>query len=151
MWSRIFGLSDAEPAPAGLLEHLQQSGLSVRGQFRGDDLGWTAAELSVGTGTPVYLERYLVKEDNLREDLNVWAGILETCDYSPFAQVLMEKVIQSKQMITLRKPIDHNNESQLEDLLDWTCRWLAQATEGIYQVDGAGWFDANGMRLIEEY
>jgi hypothetical protein len=30
------------------------------------------------------------------------------------------------------------------------CRFLAQATEGIYQVDGLGFFDTTGRLLIKE-
>ena len=66
MWYRVFCRSEAEVKPAELLAQLQQPGRPVTGDFRGDDLGWTAAELSLGTGSPVYAERYLTGEDDLR-------------------------------------------------------------------------------------
>src|SRR5262245_25485245 len=114
MWCRIFSQSEIAVAPAVLLEHLHDLGLAVEGNFRGDDLGWTAAELRLGAGTPVYLERYLTKEDDLRDDLNTWAGFLETCDYNPNHRKLMERVIQTAQLITLRKPIDNADEVSLD-------------------------------------
>jgi len=48
---------------------------------------------------------YLASEDDIRDDLNAYAAELETCDYSPNHTRLMEHAIQTKQLITLRKPI----------------------------------------------
>ena len=45
MWYRVFGLSESEPSPATLAEHLHAAGLAVEPHFKGDDLGWTAGEL----------------------------------------------------------------------------------------------------------
>jgi hypothetical protein len=151
MWYRIFGLSDAPISPADLLEHLHNLGLVVEAHFRGDDIGWTAAELRLGPGTPVYLERYLTKEDNLRDDLNSWAAFLETCDYSPNRALLMERVIQTTQLITLRKPIDHADEVRLDRLCLAVCQFLAVGISGIYQIDDVGWFSTDGTMLLTEY
>src|SRR5262245_4498016 len=107
MWYRIFARSDSEVPPVELLEHLLARGIVVQGRFRGDDLCWTGAELIVGEGTPVYLDRYLTQEDDIRSELDSWAAWLETADYSPNSGPLMERVIQTKQLFTLRKPIDH--------------------------------------------
>ena len=70
MWYRVFCQTDAAPSPAELLAALEAAGLRVRGDFRGDDLGWTIADLSLGTSTPVRVERYLTEADDLRDDLN---------------------------------------------------------------------------------
>jgi hypothetical protein len=151
MWYRVFGRNEAPPAPAALLEHLRECGLEVASRFRGDDLGWTAAELRVGVGGPVFVERYLTGADDLRDDLNSWAAFLETCDYSPNHAVLMERVVQSAQLITLRRPIDHADEVRLEQLCGEASRHLAAATDGVYQIDGQGWFAADGTLLLQEY
>jgi hypothetical protein len=152
MWSRVFGLSESEPVPAALAERLLAVGLQVEPHFRGDDLGWTAGELRVrGAGTPVMLQRYLTSEDDLRDDLNAHAAELETCDYSPNNGKLMEHVIQSKQLITIRKPLDAADEVTLETVLEEACRFLAAATDGVYQIDGRGWFSATGELLLQEY
>lgn len=152
MWYRVFGANDVEPAPAILAEHLHTAGLAVEPHFKGDDLGWTSGELRLrGNGTPVFVERYLAAEDDIRDDLNAFAAELETCDYSPNHGMLMQHAIQTKQLITLRKPIDAADEVALEKLLDAACRLLASATDGVYQIDGRGWFTATGELLLQEY
>ena len=151
MWYRIFCRSDAELPPVRLLAQLQQPGRPVTGDFRGDNLGWTAAEFTVGGGTPVRVERYLSKEDELRDDLNTWAGWLETQDHEPNHTRLMEHVFQAKQLVTVRKPVDHSNESAVEDLCRSLCLKLARAADGVFQVEGDGWYSADGQLLLKEY
>ena len=151
MWYRVFARSEAEVAPAALLEHLQSRGVQVRGNFRGDDLGWTGAELLLGAGTPVFLERYLAEADGIRADLNSWAAWLETADYSPNSGPLMERVIQTKQLFTLRKPIDAADEIALDLLCLEASQFLAASADGVYQIDDAGWFAADGTMLVQEY
>jgi hypothetical protein len=97
------------------------------------------------------LARYLASEDDIRDDLNAYAAELETCDYSPNSTHLMEHAIQTKQLITLRKPIDAADEVLTESVLEESCRFLAAATDGVYQIDGRGWFAADGMLLLQEY
>lgn len=152
MWYRVFGRSSDDVPPAALAAHLHAAGLPVEPHFKGDDLGWTAGELRLaGLNTPVLLERYLAQEDDIRDDLNAYAAILETCDYSPNHGPLMERVIQSQQLIVLRKPLDAMDEVSLEKVLIETCRFLASRTDGMYQIDGQGWFAANGDLLLQEY
>ena len=151
MWYRVFGSSNVEPAPAALAEHLHAAGLAVEPHFRGDDLGWTEGELRLPVGSPVLLARFLTKEDDLRADLNTYAAELETMDYSPNSGPLMQRVIQTKQLITLRKPVDVVDEVLLDKVLDAATRFLAGATEGVYQIDGRGWFAASGELLVQEY
>jgi hypothetical protein len=152
MWSRIFGRSDVAPDPAALLAHLHGLGLPVTVRFRGDDLGWTGAELTLTPGTtPVYVERYLTGEDDLRDELNTWAAWLETQDHEPRHRALMEHVIAARQLVTLRRPLDHADEVTLDRVRTAVCTWLAGQTDGVYQVDGAGFFAADGARLLAEY
>ena len=152
MWYRVFGLNESEPAPAGLAEHLHAAGIVVEPHFRGDDLGWTSGELRLpGGGTPVLLQRYLAKEDDIRDDLNAHAAELETCDYSPNHGRLMQHAVQTKQLITLRSPIDAIDEVARDRMLEESCRFLAAATDGVYQIDGRGWFSASGELLLAEY
>jgi hypothetical protein len=152
MWYRVFGLDDTQPAIPALVEHLHSIGLNVEPHFRGDDLGWTSGELRIpGAGTPIYLERYIAGEDDIRDDLNAHAAELETCTYSPNHGRLMQHAIQTRQLITLRKPIDAADEVVLDKVLEESCRFLATATNGVYQVDGRGWFAANGEQLLQEY
>lgn len=153
MWYRIFGRSAAEVKPNDLLEHLHMHGETVTTRFKGDDLGWTSIEVVTphGTDSPLLVERYLTEEDNLRDDLNTWAGYLETLNYSSNNVVLMERMIQTKQLITIRKPVSHPNDVEAERLCERLTRYLAQQIEGIYQIDQVGWHDATGNVLIAEY
>ena len=152
MWSRIFGRNDITPDPAALQVHLQSLGLPSAGQFRGDDLGWTGVELTFEAGaTPVHVERYLTTTDDLRDDLNTWAAWLETQDHEPRHRALMEHVIATRQLITVRRPLDHADEVTLERFCTALCQWVATQTDGIYQVDGEGFFAADGALMLHEY
>jgi hypothetical protein len=151
MWYRVFCRSDNEVKPDDLLAHLTGLGIPVQGQFRGDDRGWAVADLRLTAGSPVFVERYLTDADGLRNDLNTWAAYLETLDYSPNYTTLMEHVIQSRQMVTVRKPLDHPNEVLVERLCEEVCRQIAAGGDGIYQIDNDGWYSAKGLLLLKEY
>ena len=134
-----------------MLEHLNGLGLTA-GRFKGDDQGWTSLEFALAEGvSPLLLECYLSSEEGIRAELNTWAAWLETCDYSPNHGPLMQQVIQTQQMIVIRKPLDAVDEVTLDRLLVATCRFLAARTDGVYQIDGQGWFSANGLLLLQEY
>jgi hypothetical protein len=150
MWYRVFSLNESEPSPAVLAEYLHALGLAVQPHFKGDDLGWTEGELRLPTGSPVLLSRFLTKEDDLRDDLNAHAAELETMTDSPNSAPLMQRVIQTKQLITLRKPVDVADEVLVDRVLDEAVRFLAGSTDGVYQIDGRGWFAANGELLVQE-
>lgn len=152
MWYRVFGRSSEEVTPAALASHLHGAGLAVEPHFKGDDLGWVSGELRLpGQTTPVRIDRYLTSTDDIRDDLNAHAAILETCDDSPNSGPLMERVIQTQQLILLRKPSDAIDEVVLEKVLIESCGFLAARLDGVYQIDGQGWFSAEGERLVEEY
>jgi hypothetical protein len=152
MWHRVFGSIGCEPSPAALVDRLRGEGLDVIPHFKGDDLGWTEGELHLPVGgSPVLLARYLTAEDDLRDDLNGYAAELETMDFDPNHRVLMERVIQTQQLITIRKPVDQADEVMLDRLVEATMRHLAMATSGVYQIDRQGWFAADGTKLLTEY
>jgi len=152
MWYRVFGLSDVEVSPVALAEHLHAAGLPVEPHFRGDEWGWTNGQLRLpGAGTPIYLSRYLTAVDDLRPDLNAYAAELETCDYHPNHRRLMEHAIQTQQLIVLRRPADAPDEAAVLATLERACQFLAEQTQGVYQIDGRGWFAASGELLLPEY
>lgn len=147
MWYRVFCRSDAEVKPGDLLSTVG----AVTANFRGDDLGWTAAEVSVGSGSPIRVERYLTAEDGLRDELNNWAAWLEAQDHEPNHARLMEHVIQARQLVTVRKPVDCPNESSVEDVCLAICRTLCDRADGVYAVEGDAWYAADGRKLLQEY
>jgi hypothetical protein len=152
MWHRVFGRSEAEVPPAALAENLHAAGVPVEPHFKGDDLGWTSGELRLpGGGTPVYLERYLTTDDDIRDDLNAHAAELETMDYSPNSGRLMEHVVQTRQLVVIRKPVAASDEVLVDRVVLEACRFLAARTDGVYQIDGQGWFAADGELLVQEY
>ena len=63
----------------------------------------------------------------------------------------MEHVVQCRQLVTVRKPLDHPNESAVEDVCRALCRTLAERADGVYQAEGDGWYAANGKLLLQEY
>lgn len=148
MWQRVFGRSDTGLTPAQIAEGLPYPCVP---HFKGDDLGWTSGELHFPSGSPILLARYLTKPDDLRADLNAFAAELETMTYSPNAPALMERVIQTRQMVTLRKPFDHSDETKLDAICEYLVQALASASDGDYQIDGKGWFTATGELLVQEY
>jgi hypothetical protein len=151
MWYRVFGRSESEPSPSALAARLHEAGVPVEPHFKGDDLGWTAGELRLAGGATVFVQRYLAGEDDIRDDLNAYAAELETCDYSPNNGALMQHAIQTKQLITLEPPSNAADEVTLDRLLEAACRFLATATDGVYQIDGKGWYSAAGELLLQEF
>src|SRR5262245_58387250 len=151
-WHRVFGRAEKQPTPVALQEHLRGLGVDSPVHLHGDDDGWTSAEFALTADTsPLVLECFLAAEPGIRGELNTWAAWLETCDYSPHHTALMERVIQTRQLYTLRQPIDHADEVRLEKVIVGLCLWLAQATDGVYQADHAGFHAADGTLLLQEY
>ncbi len=147
-WYRVFAATASEPAPAALLEQLQSLGLNASARFRGDDLGWFRAELlSEGAETPLHLERYLAGEEDIRAELNSWAAWLETQENNPHHGPLMERMISAAQVFTLH---EEEADADNETLGLAVCRFLARVTDGVYQVDGRGFFAADGNLLVPE-
>jgi hypothetical protein len=150
-WYRVFGASNAAVEPAALLEHLRGLGFELRPLFRGDDLGWFHADLAFEEGEPpIALDRYLVREEGIRGELNSWAAWLETVEGNPHAPRLMEHVIRTEQLFTLEQPLAEDGDALAEDVCRAACRFLARATNGVCQEDGQGFFDENGVLLVRE-
>jgi hypothetical protein len=147
-WFRVFGTTNVQPEPARLLEEARALAGEVSGRFRGDDLGWFRADLVVaGTETPLSLERYLASEEGIRAELNTWAAWLEETSL-PQAVRLMQHMVSTAQVFTL-SVLDPDAEA-LDSLCIGLCRFLARETTGIYQIDGQGFFAADGALLVPE-
>jgi hypothetical protein len=152
LWYRVFAARDEAPDPAALLAHLNALGARVEGRFQGEGAAWWSAELGFAEKTtPLHLDRFLAAEEGIRAELNSWAAYLETCDYSPQYAPLMERIIQTKQLFTLRRPVDHADEVLVERLCAGLCAYLARLSDGVWQEDGRGFFAADGTLLLQEY
>jgi hypothetical protein len=151
LWYRVFGRADAEVTPDRIRQTLAAHAPSVVGDFASEGGTWVRAELRFSPSTPLHLERFRADEEGIRAELNSWAAFLETCDYDPNHASLMERVIQTRQLFTLRRPVDHADEVLVERLCVTLCRFLAAETDGVWQADDEGFFAADGMLLLREY
>lgn len=134
-----------------MCEFLQEYGQEFRPHFKGDDAGWFHASFQFGNGDATLLvDRYLVKEDDLRGELNTWAAWLETQSGQPNHAWLMEEMIGTVQLFVLRMEVEIEDDTTLETLGEGMCRFLASMTDGVYQIDGRGFFAADGELLLEE-
>jgi hypothetical protein len=154
-WFRVFGRSAGAVEPAALLEHLHGQGFPVAGRFRGDDRGWFRAELAYADDAPpVIVERYFADEEGIRAELFTWAAWLEEQEHNPHHRPLMERLIGTAQLFTLRQADDEADDGDdrefVERLCLTCCRRLAAATDGVYQADHGGFFAADGSLLVAE-
>jgi hypothetical protein len=143
-WYRIFGSNEVLPEPASLESQLGPTGTA---HFAADNQGWYSAELTVASGPVLTLERFHVEEEGIRAELNSWAAFLESlAEQQPAAVPLMERVIQTRQLFTLSCP----DEPAIQEFAVPLSQILARLTEGVYQVDGAGFYDPTGNLLVRE-
>jgi hypothetical protein len=133
MWYRIFGTSPVMPQPAELQKHFGWGEIVVRG----DDLGWTSLESGA-----LRIERFLTEADDIRNDLDTWAAWLEQQENNPYRLKLMQHVISTRQLLTL--------QSESDSLGQEIARLLALCTDGVYQVDGQGFFASDGSLMAAE-
>jgi hypothetical protein len=151
IWYRVFGANDLQPEPADLLQHLADGGATVPGHFGGDEHGWFRADFPYAEGVPpLHVERYLAKEDAIRDELNAWAAWLETVEDDPVAARLMVHMVTTQQLFTLRCPRDAHDEGPVRELCCKICQFLARKTQGVYQVDRLGFFAPDGKRILDE-
>jgi hypothetical protein len=148
VWYRVFGRSDSPVPPAAVRACLTEQGDEVDGQFNGE-ADWTAAELRLGADT-LELERFSSTEEGIRAELNNWAAFLETCDHSSNNVPLMEHMIQTRQLFTLRQPPLPDDPARLDELCLGLCRYLAERTDGVYQVDEEGFYTPDGVLILPE-
>jgi hypothetical protein len=151
MWHRVFGTNDVQSTPEAILAHLQTIGPGITARFHGDGAAWFQAEIVFAATTPIHVQRFLASEEGIRAELNTWAAFLETCDYSPNYAGLMEHMIQTKQLFTIRKPIDFTNEVVVDAICLGLAQFFARVTDGVYQIDQQGFFKADGELILEEF
>jgi hypothetical protein len=150
LWLRVFATSPVEPQPDHLLAEASRHDLALVGRFRRDEQGWFEAELAAADGSVcLTIARYLAWEEGIRAELNTWAAWLETNEANPYYARLMEHVIGTAQLFTMEAP-PGGMEGSLGRLIVSLARLLADATGGVYQVDGHGFFAADGTLLVPE-
>jgi hypothetical protein len=154
LWWRVFGKADSRPESAStLIDAIKAVSPQAATNVTVDnDKRWINLAVNVSDDeTPVYLERLHHSDEGIRGELQAWAAWLETCDYSPNHQALMTHMIETHQVFTLRKPVDQANEILVERVCLAICRYLADECDGVYQIDGQGFYSAEGALLLQEY
>jgi hypothetical protein len=150
MGIRVFAASEAMPQPVDLQRLLGDRGRSASLSVTGDDLGWLAIEFTAGeSDATIRIERFLTDEDELRDELDTWAGWVESQPASVIATKLMQQIVSTRQVFTIRvipplEKLDRSSESET------VAQWLAVVSKGVYQVDGCGFFGASGDILVAE-
>lgn len=151
MWFRVFGGNEVQPEPDGILAYLHARGYEAEGHFRADDDGWFEAVLDLTKiGVALRMNRFMAAEEGIRAELNNWAAWLETREDQPHSEPLMRRMIGVKQIFVWFFPEHLKNGGSLEKLCRQMCQYLAGLTEGVYQVDGQGFFDKDGVLLVPE-
>src|SRR5262245_48155718 len=105
LWYRVFGCSRIPVEPAAVREFLHSLKVPATAEFEPDGSEWLSAMLDVA-GQSIPVERFLAEEEGIRAELNTWAAYLETCEDSPNNVPLMEHMIQTQQLFTVRRPVD---------------------------------------------
>jgi len=152
MWYRVFGMNQAPLFPADVLEFLDRKHPGVTGHFRGDDSGWFYAELTLpDSDVRIEMARYLANEEGIRREMNGWAAWIEDVLGEEKGGPWMQRLINTAQIITLRLGDEEAEiESAVDALLAILCHYLAGLSEGIYQIDGRGMFQADGEVIAVE-
>jgi hypothetical protein len=142
LWHRVFARSDVEPDPAALLSVIGTGDGAVDGGER----GWERL-VAPFVGAALIIERFWRDEEGIRPELQAWAAWIESCPENPHREPLMQHLIATQQVFTLRRT---DNPETPGDVLIRACQLLARTVDGVYQVDGMGFFDADGTLLLGE-
>jgi hypothetical protein len=148
-WYRVFGMNQDQPEPQAIVECLRRSDIPSSATVNGDDLGWFQLELVLADSNVTRsIGRFLASEPGIRAELNTWAAWLETQENQPRHAWLMERIIGTVQLFAWSGSINEPHEAHKTDAE--LCRFLAHETAGIYQIDGQGFFAADGTLLLSE-
>ncbi len=139
MWHRVFGSNQAAVELDAFLRQWQAWSID----YHRDDQGWFRAEIRLSeTAPPLIVDRYLANEEGIRAELNTWAAWLEL--HAPDSEPWMQRMIATTQLITFQAGGDS------VDFAWALCQFLARETDGVYQVDSLGFYDAQGNVVVLE-
>jgi hypothetical protein len=100
-------------------------------------------DLAGVAGETLSIDRYGRDEEGVRGELQAWAAWLETQSGNPHHQRLMQHMTSTQQVFTISGPGDDTLGIAVGQL-------LATRTDGIYQVDGMGFFTPSGSFLLPD-
>ncbi len=150
MWLRVFGALETLPEPDALTRTVMEISPAAQTRFEPGEHGWQRAEIQLPDGTILYLDRFRRDEEGVRGELQAWAAYLETRDDNPNNLLLMQHVTSSQQVFALRPQEEVPDQAMLDRVCIALCEFLAGTTEGVYQIDGRGFFSAGGRLMLDE-
>ncbi len=150
LWYRVFGRSPTPVEPAAFAAFLRALNVPATAEFEPDCTEWTSATVRLADAPPIQIERFRADEEGIRAELNTWAAFLETCEYSSNSVPLMEQMIQTSQLFTIRRPPDVPDEATVEEVCRNLAEFLAKSVDGVYQADEEGFYDATGRLILPE-
>lgn len=146
-WFRVFTNRDQVPAPEAVAESVRDRFPQMQVKFIVDAEGWLEVEIiDPITSRTWKLCRYSRDADDIRGELQSWAAWIEWQPPSPQQQRLMEHIMTAKQVFTF----DADEDPTSEQLGLVVVGFLARAGDGVYQIDGRGFFAAEGDLLLAE-
>ncbi len=147
---RVFGRSDGAPDRDALAQTILALAPGAAIQWDEAEQGWLRCEIHLaGHVESLQVDRFLRAEEGIRAELQAWAAWLETTD-SPHTTELMQRLIGTQQVFTLKPPETRSADASIEQICLAVCQFLADATEGVYQIDERGFFSADGNLLVAE-
>jgi hypothetical protein len=149
-WFRVFAAKENMPGPEEVLEHFRSQGVEASGEFDRGESGWYVAVIDIEQVGQLRLERFLADEEGVRAELNSWAAWVEPHVTAPLQVLLMERIIQARQVVTVSVTAADDDPELVAPYCTGLCRFLAHSTGGIWQADDAGLFAADGTLLVEE-
>jgi hypothetical protein len=141
-WHRVFGLETFPPDLVLIQGILTVNCPDLRGLFRYDEAGWIECRFHPGAWT---LSRYTRSDDDIRGELQSWAAWLELQEHSPHRQRLMEHLALTQQVFVFQPPAKLPADAAVA-----LCQALALASDGVYQIDGFGFFATDSSPLLGE-
>lgn len=144
-WHRIFGTLTILPSPEAMLALVRRFFPAAELRLEMTGHGWQRAEFRLSPPLVLSLTRYLREEEGIRGELQAWATAVEEQVDTPAQEILLRQVATAQQIIALDPP-----ESSVFPLAFALCRHLAAMMEGVFQIDGRGYFDAAGNTLLAD-
>lgn len=146
-WYRVFAALETVPHPASLAAFVQDRFPQVRVTVRGEAADWLEADLDLPASRGTWkLRRYCRQADDIRGELQSWAAWIEWQPPSPHQHGLMERIMTAQQVFTL----DADADPPWAPLAEAVMKYLANATDGVIQIDGRGFLAADGALLLAE-
>lgn len=143
VWHRVFARSEVEPDPEALCAAAESILPGVLIHRHDGERGWERLELTWPSREAIAIDRFWRDEEGIRAELQAWAAWLESVDGNPHSEPLMLHLTQTQQVFTFSAP-------ECGETGRAVARLLGSLTDSVYEIDGRGFFSADGKLLLAE-